>query len=162
MCELCVIHHWRQNIPPWIYHRVSILWIKDISPRRYLHCRTHWRSFDTLWRREWDGVSRQRPSSSDADDGKPTRAVDGTIAAKPNAAISAETIMWFSHRTRAEFSARTTLFDVLLIIYPTFPPRYIASFFFLSFSYLLHALLPTTIHACTFKLVIIFHLLVVS
>ena len=72
--------------------------------------------------------------------------MDGTIAAKPNAAISTETIMWFSHRTRAEFSARTTFFDVLLIIYPTFPPRYIASFFFLSFSYLLHALLPTRLY----------------
>jgi hypothetical protein len=94
VCDPCISinYCWRQNIPPRIHHHFSFLWIKDVSPCRYLHCRTHRWPLDTLWRGEWDGVSRERPGSSDADDGKPTP--HGTITAKPNATITA-TIKWF-------------------------------------------------------------------
>lgn len=54
---------WRQNIPPWIHHRLSILWIKDLPSCRHLHRRTHRWPLDTLWRGERNRVSRKRLSS---------------------------------------------------------------------------------------------------
>jgi hypothetical protein len=110
---------WRQNIPPWIYHHLSIFWIKDVSPCRYLHLRTHRWPLDMLWRGEWDGVSRQRPGSSAADDGKPT--ADGTVASKPNASAITATIKdKIICRSESRVRVRHYLTIVSSMIYPHF------------------------------------------